>query len=304
MRLRSGTTLHKFCVSTDMGVNINFSELLIPLETSLNQIKQSLEINIEKVEKSIKEIKSTFDEKLKVYNERIDNLQTNVAKIQAVIHENVTNKDIKIRNLEERVCKLEKFAYFNHHVIAMQGRKLDDQEQVSRKVNLKLTGIEVGRNDSPDKIMSKIKDEAFALNLEIAFDRCHRIGRKYKIQDKLFQPVLLKLCSWSSRDIFYQNRKSFSFKVSADLTTRRQELLDFAIDETTVVDNLYVDFIFADKNCKLKIKSISGKYLGFNSKDEYYSLISRLSFEHFETDEHKADIADGKEINCVNDLYY
>ena len=201
MRLRSGSTLRKFCDSTDMGDNINFSELLIPLETSLNQIKQSLQVNIETIEKSIKEIKSNFDEKLKVYNERIDNLQTNVAKIQAVINEHVINKDIKIRNLEIKVRKLEKFAHFNYHIIAMQGRKLDDQEQVSRKINLKLTGIEVCRNESSEKIMTKIKDEAFALDLEIGFDRCHRIGRKYKIGDKFFQPVILKLCSWSSRHL-------------------------------------------------------------------------------------------------------
>ena len=61
------------------------------------------------------------------------------------------------------------------------------------------------------------------------------------------------------------------FKVSTDLTMR--ELLDFAIDEMSTNDNLYVDYIGTDKNCKLKIKCKTGKYLGFNSKPEYYSVI-------------------------------
>ena len=49
----------------------------------------------------------------------------------------------------------------------MQDRKMDDQEQFSRKVNLKLVGIEVQSNDSPEIILTKIKEEVNGLVLPI-----------------------------------------------------------------------------------------------------------------------------------------
>ena len=49
-------------------------------------------------------------------------------------------------------------------------------EQISRKVNLRLKGIEVFRNDSPAIIMKKIKEELIVNNVDLPLseiDRCH-----------------------------------------------------------------------------------------------------------------------------------
>ena len=84
----------------------------------------------------------------------------------------------------------------------LNNRKIDDSEQFARKINLKLNGIKVHSNGSPDYIMKSIHDQAAALDLGIeasTFDRCHRIGGKYYKNGILYQDALLKLCFWKNR---------------------------------------------------------------------------------------------------------
>ena len=64
----------------------------------------------------------------------------------------------------------------------LHDRKLDDHEQISQIVNLRLKGIEVIPGDSPERLMDHIKTEVLKLNLDIPdkeFDRCHREGNIY-----------------------------------------------------------------------------------------------------------------------------
>ena len=68
--------------------------------------------------------------------------------------------------------------------------------------------------------------------------------------------------------------------------------------------SLYVDYVFVDKNCKLKIRSKAGSYLSFNSKPEFYSIIHRLRFEHFSSDEHLKDEEAGFVERDLNVGYY
>ena len=57
-----------------------------------------------------------------------------------------------------------------------------------------------------------------------------------------------------------------------------------------------VSYVFSDENCKLKVKSTGGKYFMFNSKEEFYSIVSRLDFEECATADHINDEDD--------ELYY
>ena len=136
-------------------------------------------------------------------------------------------------------------------------------EQISREVNLQLKGIEVSRNDSPALIMEKIKEELIVDNVDLPpeIDRCHRVGSRYVQNGKTYQDVLVKFGFWRSRSMFSSRRK-FSFKVLADLTTRRMEVLKSVRSD---VENLphvgdVVDFIFSDINCILKP---SNRFYGF-----------------------------------------
>ena len=227
--------------------------------------------------------------------------------LKTMFEERLKSQKAIINNLLTRVSRLETQINFNAHIGQMHERKLDDFEQISRKINLKISGLAVVPNDSPKSIMEKIKGEATELDLGIPdseYDRCHRVGKKYWKNGVCYQDVLLKLCFWRTRDVIYTNRKSFTFSVSHDLTTRRRDLLHFANDNVEIDDNKYVDFIFADKNCILKIKSKDNNFYGFNSEAEFFSIIYRLRFEHYASNEHLSDAAKGKEINVVNDYYY
>ena len=113
------------------------------------------------------------------------------------------------------------------------------------------------------------------------FDRCHRIGKIYKSKGLTYQNVVLRLRSWSARDNIYKKRKYLPFKIEADLTTRRSELLDYAKDhvENDPRANEVAKFVFCDGNCKMKIFSKSEKFFAFSSEYEFLSIINRLDNE-------------------------
>ena len=73
-----------------------------------------------------------------------------------------------------------------------------------------------------------------------------------------------------------------------DLTTGRQRLLEYAtvhvnVDSDGIRDmaiDRVVEYVFIDLNFRLKIKSKFGKFYAFNSEADFFSVISRVDFEH------------------------
>ena len=87
--------------------------------------------------------------------------------------------------------------------------------------------------------------------------------------------------SWAARNTLYQSRKKFRFKIGHDLTLRRQKLFTKAnelIKSDPDVENV-LDFVLADKNCKLKLKAKNGRYYHFNSEEELYATVQKLQHE-------------------------
>ena len=248
--------MHASSESDSAIVNSDLSaldKLLVPLQESISQISCALE-----------NIKVLFERKFEEQNITIGKLLK------------------KVTTLEKSVTVLESTALFNAHIASMHERKMDDMEQYSRKTNLRVEGIPVVAGDSPLEIMEMIKDECGELDLEVCgdnFDRCHRIGPRYTINGVTHQSVILKLALWRTRDTLYRNRKKFSFKLFPDLTSRRSELLRFCREE--IASNigkvpLPIDYVFADLNCRLKVKSFDGRFLSFNSRSEFYSTILKI----------------------------
>ena len=67
---------------------------------------------------------------------------------------------------------------------------MDDMEQISRKVNLRLVGIEVFHNDSPSELMSRITKDLEENEIELPsseIDRCYRVGPRYVYNGKTCQ---------------------------------------------------------------------------------------------------------------------
>ena len=159
--------------------------------------------------------------------ELIQPLQDTITKLEKLLDENkneftkqLEKHSSEIFNLQVRIQSLENQSIFTHHLIHLHQRKLDDQEQYSRKPNVIIEGIEVKSNETPNEIMEYIKERVNDLDVEIKdfdFDRCHRIGPKYvKENGRTYQRVILRMCSWRSRNIIYVNRKRLPFFVVAD----------------------------------------------------------------------------------------
>ena len=238
--------------------------------SELNEILAPLRLSIEETSKALQGISKLYESKFLLQQRQICNLQT------------------RVQSLEARLS-------FQEHASELHERKLDDLEQVSRKVNLRLKGIVVSPGETPDKIMDTIKSEIHDNGLDVGvqdLDRCHRVGKPYYDNKRQVQDVLVKFRTWSSRNVIYQNRKKFSFHVFADLTSRRVNLLKYARDQISLEDgsvNRVVDFVFSDLNCKIKFKSKDNKFFSVSSKQEFLGLVHRLDNELTLSEEFKKD---------------
>lgn len=226
----------------------------------------------------------TFETQISLLELKIEELSRSLQEVQESLIKSIAHRNINIDKLQTRINVLESEVNLSQHFAGLFERKFDDMEQISRKVNLRLKGIEVFDNDSPQCIMDKIKQELVDNEVDIPhseIDRCHRDGFKYRLNGKTYQDVLIKFGFWRSRDVFYANRKKFSFRVLADLTQRRSDILSAARYDLEYLPRVseVIDFVFSDQNCKLKLKSKSNRFYGFNSHDEFLTLVDRLGDE-------------------------
>ena len=226
--------------------------------------------------KNIKEMTEILDKLEEKYEARFKRQQTTIDNLRTCHN-----------NLLTRVVQLERKAEFKRNLAKLNERKLDDNEQVSKKINLRLVGMEIEKDETPATLMTKIQQEVTSKGLDIpsqCYDRCHREGERYKLNGKTVQTVLLKMCWWRERDLIYRNRKNFSFKVYPHITYRRKQILEYA--NSQLVDNddsdgdpsfKLVDFVFIDRNCKLCLRTKKGRFHHFSSNFEFVQLVMWLA---------------------------
>ena len=213
--------------------------------------------------------------------ERISALEQKVEKLT----DEVVARDEALSKLEKRVDQLLALSTSNSahldRIYHLHGRKIDEQEQRSRKVNLRINGVVNDKNETPASLLAMIKSECAKLDLGLVdadFDHCHRNGKIHLNNGVNNQTILVKMGSFNARDKVYQKRKRFPFKVGHDLTVERQNLLSAASDliksDKSVQET--VEFVLADRNCKIKLKSKDGRYHHFNSLDEFTSVVMKI----------------------------
>ena len=247
------------------------------MNQSIETIKNNLETKVTSTE--LKDILTCIAEK----DQRISALESTVA----ALTEGNAERDAKIDKLEkkfDRLTFLESRCAILEHSSKLLERKADDLEQNSRKCNLRISGIDLNIGESPDSLLQTIKTECRKLDMKLNdsdFDHCHRNGRIDKRGEKPKQVILLKMRSWSARNLIYQKRKDFPFKVNHDLTARRNNLLTDAIEMIDDNPDLF-QYALADKNCKLKVKSSDGRYHHFSSMCELMALSMKLQVEQFD----------------------
>ena len=114
----------------------------------------------------LKKIVLALQEQLKTVatNDKIDDLINTI-----------NEKDLKINDLEDRIKELE-----NKYILLV--REIDDNDSYTRRQKLRIVGIPDEAHESGASCLTKVKEEIskldLPLNLDVAIDRAHRIGKK------------------------------------------------------------------------------------------------------------------------------
>ena len=194
-----------------------------------------------------------------------------------VLHEKIQEQEKRITGLVERIDQLEaNTAVLECHVAHLR-KSHDNQEQYSRRLCLRIDGIELPTNPSNETgtvILDKVKSIFNELEVDVpdaVIDRAHRIGRKTMgINGKQKQQVIVRFTTWRHRMAVYRARKkSKSVKIRMDLTKPRLDLLTSANE---VLRNHKDCYAFADVNCRTRAK-IGGNFSFFDNMDDLQKLI-------------------------------
>ena len=158
----------------------------------------------------------------------------------------------------------------------------DNQEQYSRRLCLRIDGMELPQQETGEECAEKVRrifDELEVLVPDAVLDRAHRIGPVKQINGKTFQQVIVRFTTWRHRTYVYRARKkASSVKIRLDHTKVRLNVLQMARE----VLKSYPEeiFVFADVNCTTRI-NIDGEISPFTSKEDLLTLLK--GFERKET---------------------
>ena len=143
-----------------------------------------------------------ISQELKSRDDKIAALKEEVKDLKTELH------DIKMEKMQERE-NLE--------------REIDEQEQYSRRNNLKvfLKVREVTDENTTDLVIDHGKTIGVALTPN-DISRSHRLGQK--AQGKI-RPIIVKFTSYWKRKEFFDSRKNDEIIIAEDLTDRRSKLL-------------------------------------------------------------------------------
>ena len=188
-------------------------------------------------------------------------------------HLEIVNINEKLQKLDGKICESEHQIRYLQNMQGLMARKIEAQNQYSRRNNLRVKGVPLLQNESPVSLLKIIQGECRKLKLglqDLEFERAHRIGKKYIVDGRWYQAVIVKMISWGARNKMYEARGKSQYKWSADLTNERSSLLNFARNEATDP----IDFVFVDRNCQLMVRSTSGKFYSFSSEIEFMTLVT------------------------------
>ena len=224
-------------------------------------------------------VKKLITEALESQDEKIKLLEDNVNLLNA----SVTAKEGKIRDLQKNVDWLSSAKLVSDSLHVLMLRKIDQNEQYSRKQNLIVDGMRITKYDSDDNIRNMLLDEIKRLNIDLQdFEvvRAHRTGRSYTDRGgKKHTPIIVRFSTWRARDLVWQMRKKSNFFYTADLTDDRAHILKVVqgkINDPGSIANNLVNFVCADRNCNLTLASKDRRYKFFNSVEEFDRLLDFL----------------------------
>lgn len=220
-----------------------------------------------------------------------DHMKDLLTTLEVKINETICEQIQKATGpLHAKIEQLElKHNVYEAHFAAMENRlnvleqRSDDAEQYSRRSCLRIYGIPLPKRsqENASNCMEKVKKVFKEINVVVpddAIDRAHRIGKKVKDSDtgEVGQAMIVKFLSWKHRSSVYRSRKETDDKrISLDLTTKRAKLLGFAKEKAK--DYHQIEFVFADINCRIGLKTVEGNFLFFNNEYELKDILEGMS---------------------------
>ena len=211
-----------------------------------------------------------------------------VENLERKINENI---QIEIEKAVKPLCnKIEilkrKIAVHDAHFAALEQRlevkeiKIDDAEQYSQRASLRIYGIPPTTGaENAEQCEAKVKEvfKEIGVNvLDDMLDRAHRIGKKLKNKKTGVneQAMIVKFVSWKYRTAVYRAcKKSEGKAIQLDLTARWAKLLGLAKERVKHLKD--VDFVYADVNCRIGMKTKDGCFFFFNSLNELETVIGK-----------------------------
>ena len=243
--LRSGTVA---------SVSDNISDNIIEyMDIRFKDLENSISNNL--LSKIKEEISLAVAELLKVQNEKIVQLESSVAILQS-----------HVTSLKEENIKLAKHS--------------EENEQYGRRLCVRVGGIEYdeSRSETADQVLENVKskwEQADVVVPDSVIDRAHRVGMPYndRVTGAKCQDVIVRFPTFRHRTMVYRKRKSMEgVTVRLDLTKQRYDLLKEA--RKLVDGHPNVKFVYADINCRLKVKFNEGIDQFFESMEKLNSLLN------------------------------
>ena len=184
------------------------------------------------------------------------------------LENNVTVQNEKITKLESEVAILK-------NVVGHLKRRSEGNEQYQRRQCLRINGIPPPADndvENGEACLKKVQNVFKELKVEIpscTIDRAHRIGAPFKNKDgKKCQTMIVKFATWRHRTEVYKARKIGKYAISPDLTPERFGTLRSARNYLSE-NKSQVEFVFADLNCRLMAKISDGRFVSFDTFEEF-----------------------------------
>ena len=223
------------------------------------------------------ELDKKFDEKLSSFKlDLVSDLKKEIMnEVKAILSE----KDKDIEDLKSQVTLVQNHVSSVKHAL---DKKFDELEQYGRRVCLRIEGVEHQANEKSEDVLEKVVNIIKESETEIpesALDRAHRIGPTYTDNNtgKKMQSIIVRFTTFRHRTFLYANRKNIKSgaRIRLDLTKDRYNLL---VSARKRVNNCpEVNYVYADINCRLKVKLADESHKFFESMEELNGILSNAS---------------------------
>ena len=152
----------------------------------------------------------------------------------------------------------------------------EELEQYGRRLRLRVKNMKCKQNETSNEVLDIVKEKIKEAQVDVpdvVIDRAHRIGGKFKTDNGTVQDIIVRFTSFRYRTMFYKARKKLTYKVRVrlDLTKIRYKILNDATYYIKAFD--HVKYVYADINCRLKVRFSSNEEKFFISLDELKEMM-------------------------------